>query len=147
MKEISLIGSTGSIGRQALSVAERHPDKFKIVSLDNGMKQVSDAQLKKLENELLDDKKILLVIHEPLSLGEFGKFASEIMSPYFLYGSPQDSQDTQKLIDLIKNNDEKFIAVLAGHVHTTIEEKITNKLMQYTITSGLIGYGREIILK
>lgn len=33
MKEISLIGSTGSIGRQALSVAERHPDKFKIVSL------------------------------------------------------------------------------------------------------------------
>ena len=33
MKEISLIGSTGSIGRQALSVAERHPDKFKIVSI------------------------------------------------------------------------------------------------------------------
>ncbi len=33
MKEISLIGSTGSIGKQALSVAARHPDKFKIISL------------------------------------------------------------------------------------------------------------------
>lgn len=33
MKEIALIGSTGSIGRQALSVAARYPEKFNIVSL------------------------------------------------------------------------------------------------------------------
>jgi len=33
MKEISLIGSTGSIGRQALSVVARYPEKFKIVAL------------------------------------------------------------------------------------------------------------------
>ncbi len=36
MKKISLIGSTGSIGRQVLKVAERHPDKFKIVGLVAG---------------------------------------------------------------------------------------------------------------
>ena len=33
MKNISLIGSTGSIGRQVCSVVRRYPDKFKIVSL------------------------------------------------------------------------------------------------------------------
>ena len=33
MKTISLIGSTGSIGRQVCSVARRHPDKFKIKSI------------------------------------------------------------------------------------------------------------------
>ena len=33
MKTISLIGSTGSIGRQVCSVVRRHPDKFKIESL------------------------------------------------------------------------------------------------------------------
>lgn len=33
MKKISLIGSTGSIGRQVCSVVRRHPDKFKIESL------------------------------------------------------------------------------------------------------------------
>ena len=32
MKKIALIGSTGSIGRQVLSVVRRHPDKFEIVS-------------------------------------------------------------------------------------------------------------------
>ena len=31
MKKIALIGSTGSIGKQTLSVVRRHPDKFKIV--------------------------------------------------------------------------------------------------------------------
>ena len=33
MKGISLIGSTGSIGRQVCSVVRRHSDKFKIESL------------------------------------------------------------------------------------------------------------------
>ncbi|MBQ5929717.1 MAG: 1-deoxy-D-xylulose-5-phosphate reductoisomerase, partial [Clostridia bacterium] len=33
MKSISLIGSTGSIGRQVCSVVRRHPDKFKIESI------------------------------------------------------------------------------------------------------------------
>lgn len=33
MKTISLIGSTGSIGRQVCSVVRRYPDKFKIVSI------------------------------------------------------------------------------------------------------------------
>ncbi len=33
MKKISLIGSTGSIGRQVCSVVRRHPDKFQIESL------------------------------------------------------------------------------------------------------------------
>ena len=36
MKKIALIGSTGSIGKQTLSVVRRHQDKFKIVSLAAG---------------------------------------------------------------------------------------------------------------
>ena len=33
MKKISLIGSTGSIGRQVIEIVKRNPDKFKIVAL------------------------------------------------------------------------------------------------------------------
>ena len=36
MKKIAVIGSTGSIGRQALEVVRRNPDKLKIVSLSAG---------------------------------------------------------------------------------------------------------------
>jgi 1-deoxy-D-xylulose-5-phosphate reductoisomerase len=41
MKKIALIGSTGSIGKQTLSVVRRYPEKFKIVSLAAG-KNVGD---------------------------------------------------------------------------------------------------------
>ena len=33
MKKIALIGSTGSIGRQAVEVVLRYPDRFRIVAL------------------------------------------------------------------------------------------------------------------
>ena len=33
MKNISVIGSTGSIGRQALEVIGRYPDRFRAVAL------------------------------------------------------------------------------------------------------------------
>ena len=52
MKKIALIGSTGSIGKQTLSVVRRHPDKFKIVSLAAGnnfgefLKQVEEFKPK-----------------------------------------------------------------------------------------------------
>lgn len=36
MKKISLIGSTGSIGRQVIDVVGRYPEKYKIVSLVSG---------------------------------------------------------------------------------------------------------------
>ena len=36
MINISLIGSTGSIGRQVVNVALRHKDKFRIISLAAG---------------------------------------------------------------------------------------------------------------
>jgi len=50
MKKIVLIGSTGSIGRQVIEVAMRHPDEFKIIVLVSGSeseefkKQVSELK-------------------------------------------------------------------------------------------------------
>lgn len=47
MKTISLIGSTGSIGRQVCSVVRRHPDKFKIESIvANSSAELFLAQVK-----------------------------------------------------------------------------------------------------
>ena len=33
MRRIAILGSTGSIGRQALDVISRHPDRFSVVAL------------------------------------------------------------------------------------------------------------------
>lgn len=52
MKHISLIGSTGSIGRQVCSVVRRYPDKFKITSIvANGSKDEFLAQVNEFRPE------------------------------------------------------------------------------------------------
>ena len=52
MKRISLIGSTGSIGRQVIDVALRHPDEYEIVALVAG----SDEELFESQVSLIKPK-------------------------------------------------------------------------------------------
>lgn len=52
MKKISLIGSTGSIGRQVVDVVKRNPDKFKIVALvADRASELFEAQKRELAPE------------------------------------------------------------------------------------------------
>ncbi len=120
--------------------------EFKIVTVDNGAKQISDNQLRRLKEELAENKKILLVLHAPIKLGEFGKVMGEKIGDYFLL-SKNDSENAKMFIETIENNDDKFIAILAGHVHGSVEYSVTKNLIQYTTSSALIGKGREISIK
>lgn len=121
-------------------------DEINIVTIDNGTKKITEKQLEKLKRELSKSKKILLVLHAPIKLGAFGKIMGEKLGDYFLL-SEADGDNAKELIKIIKENDDHFIAVLAGHIHGEIEYPITEKLMQYTTSSALIGKGREIIIK
>ena len=52
-KRVAILGSTGSIGRQALDVIARHPDRFEVVGLGAGRNTgirpaESDLRLKRL---------------------------------------------------------------------------------------------------
>ena len=89
----------------------------------------------------------MLVVHAPLNIGEFGEGLSKKLSPYFLQGVEGDPENAFKFNEIVKNNDDKIIAVLAGHIHCFYEGKATEKLWQMTTSSGLIGAGREIIIK
>ena len=86
------------------------------------------------------------MLHAPVKLGEFGEVMWAKIGNYFLLGE-EDGENARELLRLIKENDERLIAVLAGHIHGSVEYHITDKLMQYTTSSALIGKGREIIIK
>lgn len=54
MQGIAILGSTGSIGRSALRVIERHPDKFKVIALtayENG--ELLEQQAKKFKPQFV----------------------------------------------------------------------------------------------
>ncbi len=121
--------------------------EFEIVTIDNGTKNITDKQIAFLKGKLNGDKKILLVVHAPLYLGESGEEIRSKMSPYFLMGVEGDSENAHLFNQLVKENDQKIIAVLTGHIHAFHEGYVTENLKQYSTSSGLIGSMREIIIK
>ena len=121
--------------------------EFEILTVDNGTKNITDRQLEFLEEKLSAEKKIVLVVHAPLYLGESGEELKNKLSPYFLLGVDRDPENAFKFNKLVEENDEKIIAVLAGHIHAFHEGNVTDKLKQYITSSGLIGACREITVK
>ena len=121
--------------------------EFAIVTVDDGLKQITDNQLACLKQAIDSGKKILLVVHAPINLGEFGEEYVNKLSPYFFLGAKGDCENAFEFNHIISENEDSFIAVLAGHIHAFAEGKIGKSLMQYTTSSGLIGACREIIIK
>ena len=121
--------------------------ELEIVTIDNGTKKITEKQIEFLKNKLREDKKIVLVVHAPLNIGESGDEIRSKMSPYFLCGVEGDPETATEFNKLVLENDQKIIAVLAGHIHAFHEGKLTENLKQYTTSSGLIGACREIIIK
>ena len=122
-------------------------EEFKVVTIDNGTKMITDKQIEFFKSKLSSDKKIILVVHAPLYIGESGEEIRSKMSPYFLCGVEGDPQNAIEFNRLVIENEQKIIAVLAGHIHAFHEGKLTDNLKQYTASSGLIGACREIIIK
>ena len=135
----------GLIDNPEIDVTEL--EELKIVTIDNGTKNITQNQINRFRQELDTDKKIILVVHAPLKLGEFGEVMGKKLENYFLMGAEGDGENAHELLRIVKENDERLIAVLAGHIHGAVQHPVTDKLVQYTASSGLIGYGREIIIK
>src|SRR5436190_8756589 len=51
---VALLGSTGSIGRQAVEVLEAHPDRFRVVALATGSNAVElEAQARRMRSAVV----------------------------------------------------------------------------------------------
>jgi 1-deoxy-D-xylulose-5-phosphate reductoisomerase len=64
MKHIVILGSTGSIGKNALSVVETHPDEFKIVGL------AANRDVDTLEQQVRRYRPELVALNEPVAAAE-----------------------------------------------------------------------------
>ncbi|MBF0146303.1 MAG: 1-deoxy-D-xylulose-5-phosphate reductoisomerase [Magnetococcales bacterium] len=72
VKNISLLGSTGSIGVNTLDVIERHPDRFRLVALAAG------RNLNLLEQQVWKFRPELVAIHDTSSYAQLKKALSGI---------------------------------------------------------------------
>lgn len=59
MKRIVILGSTGSVGTQALDIIKQHPEKFKVVGLS------ANHNIEKLQEQIAEFKPEAVCIADP----------------------------------------------------------------------------------
>ena len=81
MKHIAILGSTGSIGKNALSVVETHADAFKVVGL------AANRDVDTLEQQIRRHRPALVALNEPTAAGVLRTRIRDISGTQVLAGT------------------------------------------------------------
>lgn len=132
MKKIALLGCTGSIGSQVISVVERYPEKFKIVSLS------ANDNAKKLEELINKFKPKTAVLTNAEKLSEIKEVPKETT---LFYGQNALLHAVSEEADVI------FVAVSGYAGYKVVKHALTlNKTVALANKESLVA-GGEIISK
>lgn len=80
MKNIAILGSTGSIGSQAVEIIRDHPDKFRAVALAAG------KNIERLESQIRALSPRLVAVSDELSAGQLRRQCSDLRNLEILTG-------------------------------------------------------------
>ena len=81
MKHIAILGSTGSIGKNALSVVDTHPDEFKVVGL------AANRDVDTLEQQVRQYTPKLVALNEPTSASQLRERIRDLNGTQVLAGT------------------------------------------------------------
>ena len=109
-----------------------------ILGIDDSKREITNEQLTALENAINGDKKVLLAMHIPI-MTEGNHDALMKAGEYFRLNYEGCPEINHRFINLIKDNPEKFVAVLAGHLHFINNSYVADGVMQYVSTQGITG--------
>lgn len=126
MKRIVILGSTGSVGTQALDIIRQHPDKFKVVGLtaNNNIEKLSE-QIKEFKPEAVcvadEEKAGLLKANIPIYKGKEGLKDIAILDSDLLINSLVGTAGLIPTLEAIKKGitiglANKETLVLAGEI-------------------------------
>ena len=81
MKHIAILGSTGSIGKNALSVVDTHPDEFKVVGL------AANRDIDTLEQQIRQYSPELVALNEPTAASQLCERIRDLNGTQVLAGT------------------------------------------------------------
>lgn len=113
-------------------------DDIIIVGIDNRTRQITKEQNDKLKEILSKNIPIIIVMHTPIITKE--NQAAKQIDDYYILNHAEATSETLEFISLIKENADKIIAVITGHLHFTNNLKLTENLTQYGVAQGLLGH-------
>ena len=110
-----------------------------IVGMDNSTRDITAEQNKKLKDVLKKGKPILIAMHCPL-MTDGNRELLERAGEYYQLNSKNASEEVFAFVDIIKQNSEQILAVLAGHLHFKNNSEITSGVTQYVSSQGALGH-------
>jgi DNA repair exonuclease SbcCD nuclease subunit len=109
-----------------------------IFGIDNSRRKITSEQNEQLKKVLSEEKPMLIAMHVPVRTeGNAAQF--EKCGEYFQLNHSGASPEVYEFIDIIKENADKIIAVLAGHLHFASNSEIAPGVVQYVSTQGALG--------
>ena len=109
-----------------------------ILGLDDSQRQITAAQVDALRQLLTGEKPILILMHVPFSTPENREVLEEC-GEYFRLDHPQAGPEVAQLLDLIRENEERIVAVMAGHLHFGNVSELVPGVTQYVSSQGILG--------
>ena len=109
-----------------------------ILALDDSQRQISACQVDALRQLLAKDKPVLIVMHIPFSTPENRALLAEC-GEYFRLDHPQAGPEVEEFRELIRENADKIVAVLAGHLHFGNVSQLVPGVTQYVSSQGILG--------
>lgn len=109
-----------------------------ILALDDSQRQVSASQLDVLRQLLTGAKPILIAMHVPFSTPE-NRALLEKCGEYFRLDHPQAGPEAEEFRELIRENADKIVAVMAGHLHFGNVSQLVPGVTQYVSSQGILG--------
>ena len=132
-----------AVGNTAFSKLE-FPDLV-IAAVDDSTDQVNEDAISGAESTMQEGKPVIL--HVPLYNEELAEQAKEIWgNPIVLgKGGIEPDETSQKLLDMVYDENSPVAAVLAGHVHFRAQGKLNDRIVQIVSDGSFTGNG--ILLK
>jgi len=112
-----------------------------LVGIDNSARTFTEEQLKGIEALFDENKQMLITMHCP-SVTDENRATLQKCGEYFLLEEPQNG----KFLELVRSESSTVCAVLTGHLHFTLNTKISEKVMQYGASQGILGNINKFII-
>ena len=109
-----------------------------VFGIDNSKGNILAEQNEQLKKALLLEKPVIIAMHIPV-MTEENKDKFEKIEEYYWLNNKSAAKEVLDFIDIIKENADKIIAVLAGHLHFMNNSEITSGVTQYVSSQALLG--------
>lgn len=113
-------------------------DDMIIIGFDNSQRVITPDQNRALNAAFESGKKVLIAFHVPV-MTEGNERALRKAGEYFQLNYDGCPDENLVFIQNIKDNADKVIAVLAGHLHFICNTEIADGVTQYVSTQGITG--------